>query len=256
MSTAQDRIEATIAFLHNAATEPVAARIADLPQDIRPQTAQEAYAVQDGVLGEMPVAGWKILATAAPETFSCAAIGAAHVIEDGGLRPVPDAHMEIEVEVAIRIARDLPSSDAPFDAATVAAALGTAHAAFELVETRFARRTEIAKLTSLSDAQSNFAIAVGPGIAQWRGLDLAGLEITLDLEGAEVARAHQGASAEQIVTALTWLANHAATRSSGGLKAGQFVITGARIGPMPMPGPGRMEARVEAIGAVALSTPV
>lgn len=252
MHSSSSRVEAAAAFLRDAASVPPDRRVADFAADLRPENVAEAYAIQDAQIGDAPVAAWKILATGTDETYSCAALAVSRVGDDGSNRPASDAHMEIEVEIAIRIGRDLPAQSAPFNEQDVADALDTAHAAFEIVETRFARRTEVPKLSALADFQSNYSVVVGSGTAGWRGLDLPDLEISLTRDGALVERARKGASVAQIISALTWLANHAVTRQSGGLKAGQFVITGARIGPSPMPGAGTLTAQVDKIGTVQM----
>jgi 2-keto-4-pentenoate hydratase len=71
-------------------------------------------------------------------------------------------------------------------------------------------------------------VVVGPALDDWRHLDFAKLPISLNYDGVEVASVATGASYDDILDALTWLANHATTRSNG-LQAGNVVITGARI---------------------------
>lgn len=67
----------------------------------------------------------------------------------------------------------------------------------------------------------------------------------------ELSRSQNGASVAATIDALVWLANHAAARGTG-LAAGQFVITGARIGPIEIPAASRIRAQVAGIGEVSL----
>lgn len=252
MQNSSSRITAAAQFLRDAASIPPDRRIPDFTSELQPKDEIEGYAIQDEQLGTNPVGAWKILATGPADAYSCAAITAGRVMPDGAKRPASDAHMEIEVEIAIRIGKDLPARPTPYSEAEVAAALDTAHAAFEIVETRFAYRPHVPKFSALADFQSNHSVVIGSGIADWRELDLPELDITLTLDGELVESAHKGATTAQIVSALTWLANHATARNSGGLKAGQFIITGARIGPSPMPANGTMAAQIAKIGTVSM----
>jgi 2-keto-4-pentenoate hydratase len=248
MTDTEERLAAAARALVAARRGP---RPTDLPAGLVPRTADEAYRVQDLVLGGAPIAGWKILATAAPGSYSCAALSEAVRIADGGPLDRGDRGPELEVEIAIAIAADLPPRKAGYDRIEVLAALGQAHAALELLESRFAHRKQVAPLSGLADAQSNGAFAVGSGAAGWQEMDLAALDLSLSADGQEIARARGGATAAQVTDALVWLANHASARGTG-LRAGQFVITGARIGPIPVPAAARISAEVPGIGTVSL----
>lgn len=227
-------------------------RPADLPPEAMPQSPAEAYRVQDLVVGDDPVAGWKILATASPEKFSCGLIAQAARLPDGATLARGLRRPEVEVEIAIRIAADLPAEAAPHTEDSVRAALGTAHAAFEIVESRFEDRKAANPLATLADGQSCRAVVIGSGVADWQALALDRLDIVLEADGQQVVRVQGGADVAQILAALTWLANHAAGRGRG-LERGQYVITGARIGPFEIPDAGQIRARVAQIGEVGLS---
>lgn len=246
MDQDRDRLQAAAQFLREAR---VGDWPADLPEALQPRSLQEGYLIQDLVVGDQGVAGWKILATAAPENFSCAALAAPDAIADGGDLPRGERKPEVEVEVAVQITRDLPPGKT-YTKDDILSAIGAAHVAFEIVESRFNNRKAANPLAAHADAQSSRAMVIGSGTAEWQGLDLPALDIVLTLDGVELARKCGGASAAQVVEALVWLANHAAGRA--GLKAGQHVITGARIGPLVIPEGQDMEARIEGIGAVSL----
>lgn len=248
MAETEDRLAAAARALIAART---GVRPADLPEGLVPRSADEAYRVQDLVRGAERIAGWKILATAAPGSYSCAALSEAVMIADGGPLDRGDRGPELEVEIAIGILADLPPRRTAYDRSEVLAALGQAHAALELLESRFAHRKQAAPLSGLADAQSNGAFAIGSGAAGWQEMDLTARDLSLNADGHEIARARGGATSAQIIDAMVWLANHASARGTG-LKAGQFVITGARIGPLPLPVAERISAEVAGIGTVAL----
>lgn len=220
-----------------------------LPPDLAPQDEAAAYAVQDAVLGDARIAAWKIGAMRAPAPLQTSPLAAGMRIE-GELPPHLRAP-EIEVEIAIRIDADLPPQDAEYGPEEVLAALGPAYAAFEIVESRFVSRARVAPFSTLADRQSSGAFAIGSGIDDWQGLDFTALKVTLEGDGP-IAEAAGNASVEQTVQGLVWLANHASRRGHG-LVAGQFVITGARIGPIVVPRGQTLTARIEAIGEVTLA---
>jgi 2-keto-4-pentenoate hydratase len=92
---------------------------------------------------------------------------------------------------------------------------------------------------------------LGPGRTDGLSLEFATVAMRLRIDGAQVADTAGGATTEAVLGALVWLANHAAARN-GGLKAGQIVITGARLGPVPITG-STAEAEVEGLGTVSLT---
>ncbi len=237
----QDRITQAAALLQGG-TYPAA-----LPADIAPRDEDEAYAIQDAILGDAPVAAWKLAAVRLPAPLNTAPLSQDMMGESAvtGLRAP-----EVEVEIAIRIDADLPPRNADYTRAEVLAALGTAHAAFEVLESRFAERKAVDALSALADRASSGAVVIGSGIADWQGLDFTVLEVSLAGDGP-IATARGNATLDQTVEALVWLANHASARGMG-LRAGQFVITGSRIGPIAVPRGQRLRGVVEGIGEVAM----
>ena len=226
-------------------------RPGDIPPDLRPTSPAEAYRIQDLVIGRSGIAGWKVGATAASGNRTCAALATQSRLADGAVLRRGDRRPDLEVEVAIRIATDLPPRSASYGRNEVLAALTGAHAAFEIVESRFRDRKRASPLSTLADAQSCRAFVIGSGIEDWQRLNLASLEVTLFSDDVEMVRTHNGASVADTIDALVWLANHAAGRGVG-LTAGQFVITGARIGPVEVPAASRISAQVAVIGEVSL----
>ena len=128
-------------------------RLESIPEDIRPRTREEGYAVQ-ALLEEhsaAPLFGWKIAATSKA--------GQAHINVTGPLAgrllaekaadlSMPgcfDAeltfganHMKVaEAEFAFRMARALPARATPYALDEVMAAVDTLHPAIELPDSRF-----------------------------------------------------------------------------------------------------------------------
>ncbi|MEI4487031.1 hypothetical protein V8J36_12615 [Frigidibacter sp. MR17.14] len=226
-------------------------RPADLPGDLVPADAAAAYRVQDLVVAGRPVLGWKIAATAADGAHSCAPMVLR--IEDGGSLPAGGALPELEVEIAIEVIRDLPPRDGAYAADEVDAALGQAAAAIEVLGSRYAVRKAVGPLSGLADAQSNAGFVIGAERADWRSREIADCVASLSDGSAEIGGTNAGGSSARTLAALVWLANHAQAR--GGLKAGQWVITGARRGPVEIAGPATLTAGVSGIGTATLVIP-
>lgn len=244
-----DKIETAAAALRAAAAQGV---IAALPEGATPADEAEAYAVQDRVLAGAPVAGWKV-APKAP--FTGAPIAAARLVADGAALPADMPAPEVEVEVAVMIARDLPPREAPYAEAEVLAACGGLRVAFEIVQSRYIDRKAVPPLAGLADVMANGAFGLGSGFgasaADWTGMELGDLTAVLRHDGAVLAETERAFTTAGAIAQLVWLANHA--RGRGGLKAGQVLITGARIGPLRLPAAGRMELAIPGVGEASFT---
>lgn len=229
-------------------------RLAALPPALEPATLEAAYAIQTDVMAKLGgVAGWKIAPTkdgSAPLT-SPVPPSAIHV-SPAKLASAEVPGAEIEVEIAIRFGRDLPPRDAPYVRQDIVDAIASVHPAFEVLSSRFLDRQTVPPMVAIADCQSNGAVVVGPALTDWQGLDFSTVAMKLRFDGAEVGSAAGGIATGHVLDALTWLANHAQTRGLS-LKAGDTVITGARVGPVLASAPLEIEADVAGIGTVALT---
>lgn len=222
-------------------------RLARLEPEAEPLSEVEAYAIQEAVLGGEAVAGWKV-APARNGVIRCAPLGLSRLLADGDLMP-PDLRAPlIEVELALHLARDIPAGA---DAALILAAIGGVSLAFEILDSRFVDRKAVSPLSALADAQSNRAFVAGRATVPWPALDCAKVPLTLRADGGIVAETPGGASSAQVAEALIWLAAHAAARGRP-LRKGQIIITGSRLGPMPLPACRRMSAEGGGVGTVSL----
>jgi 2-keto-4-pentenoate hydratase len=227
-------------------------RLPELPADAMPADAGDAYRIQLLVIGDGRIGGWKMGARPSAAGRLCCALSADWLLEDGALLPAGAFHKpEIEVEIAFRLRTDLPPRAQPYSPADMLAALGAAHVVFEVVDSRFVDRKAVTKLSLLADAYSCGAVCVGASTEEWRQLDCAALAVSLEADGTEIATAPAALSQADMLEALTWLANHASEKGTG-LVAGQVLLTGARIGPLPVGEAQRLHARIEGIGAVRL----
>lgn len=202
-----------------------------LPPECRPSVAAESYSVQERVtalLGE-PIGGWKAgispgaEPTAAPLFASLMAASPARV----PVAKVPV--LGVEAEIAFRFARDLAPRKGAYDAAEVAAAIGSAHAAIEIVDSRYSKFQSRSKPEQLADNMSNGFFVYGPALGDWRGVDLSRLRVRLTVGGATIADKIGGNAAANLLDPVVWLAGHLASRGAT-ITAGQIVTTGSCTG--------------------------
>lgn len=204
-------------------------RIATVPEAWIPQSLDAAYVVQDAVMvHEGAIGGWKVLAGDDPAPI-CSPIPAARFHDSGVTLDRAGLLIHLtEVEVAVRLSQDLPVRSAAYSDAEAAAAIGTVHAALEMCATSFAPEVGAPHLLKMADLQSNAAVIVGAGVAAPLDADFATLPARLSYDGADVEQIAEGASWAQIIAAVRYIANVASARGHG-LKAGDVLITGARL---------------------------
>jgi 2-keto-4-pentenoate hydratase len=197
-----------------------------VPEALVPADQAAIFALQDMIIAQSgAVGGWKMLVNgdAAP---SCAPLPQIRYFPHGCALSAPQHKIIIaEVEIAVAVGKDIP---ADADAATVEASIASVHPALEMVANHFEDRDATPANVKTAALQSNGAIVVGPAFDDAVKAQLDTLPVSLELDGVEVKSAASGASWASIVTAMTFLAKHAAERGYP-LKAGQVIITGARV---------------------------
>ena len=108
-------------------------------------------------LGE--VGGWKIAPRPSGGEFLCSPIPKTFFFEQQ-VRIGPSGLMalEIEMEVAIRIGRDLPPKPGLYSVAEVMDAVASLHPIFEVLNSRFVNRKLTDPLSNIADLQSCGAV--------------------------------------------------------------------------------------------------
>lgn len=202
------------------------ALIESFPAHLIPTDRPGSYAIQDAIMAQLgPVGGWKVMAGGDDEPI-CSPIPANRYYEDGAsISASRHRFVLVEVEVAVKLGRDLPAGA---DAAAVEAAIDSLHPALEMVGSPFVDRDSIDSLAKIGDLQSNGAVVVGPAFDPAIKTELGSLGVTLRLDGVEAKTTTSGADWNAILRTLGWLSGHAAARGLP-LKAGQVIITGSRV---------------------------
>jgi len=165
----------------------------------------------------------------------------------GGIVPI-DALLQpkVEAEVALVLGASLDLGSHTLD--DVVAATDHAVAALEVVDSRI-EGWDITFVDTVADNASAGRVVLGTEPIALSGIDLVGLEMTMEINGAGASSGTGAACLGNPLLAAVWLAD---TMSAAGtpLRAGDIVMTGA-LGPMAAVRDGdEVIARMGALGEV------
>lgn len=199
--------------------------IETVPEALTPADIDAVYAAQDEIIRQIgPVGGWKVGAGVSDPPM-CSPIPANRFYAAADLINGKKHRIFLaEIEVAVRLGADL-KADA--SVAEIEAAIESLHPSIELVANPFTNRDATPRNLQLADLQSNGAVIVGAALDRGITGSLDTLGVTLELDGKPAHQVEKGASWDDTLKAIAWLAGHAAGRGMP-LKAGQVIITGAR----------------------------
>ena len=236
-----------------------------LPEDIRPATLEEGYAVQDEVIrqraaGGLEQAGWKIGCTSRvmQEMLGLDEPGGGAVLA-ANIHASP-ARMEAaiicnpvaECEIAVRIARDVEHRTGGHDGNSIAGYVATCMAAIEVAELRMPEREEMAVAEMVADDFYQKAVVMDDEISEWRALDLASLRATTTVSGAFRGEGRGGDSLGHPFNAVAWLANGLEARGKT-LCAGHIVLTGSLVAAVPVSQGDDIVCAIEGLGEARLT---
>lgn len=203
---------------------------------------EDAYRVQDAfrdarrLHGAGDIAGYKVaLTSAAMQEFVGVDHPLAGAVHTSGVLTSParvrlanHIHLGVECEVAIRLGHDLGPGTGPYDRESIAEAVSSCHAAFELIEDRNADYGAINVFDLVAENAWNAAVVLGPEVTAWRDADLVGAVTRLRANGDVVGEGRTGDALGHPLDATAWLVNHVTGRG-GTVTAGQFVMTGSSV---------------------------
>ncbi|GGF25899.1 fumarylacetoacetate (FAA) hydrolase [Aliidongia dinghuensis] len=206
-----------------------------LPEALRPQTIEDAYAIQDHVTRALgAVTAWKVGQGGPTGPISIAPIYADRVFTSGvTLDPAKVPGAALEIEFAFRLGADLPARAQPYGYDEVMAAIEGFCPCIEVLSSRYTDRTIVPSVENLADGNANGALVYAGPLTAWRGLDFATQKVELEIDGKVCQSAVGTHPAGDPVTLVVWTANHLMTRT-GGLKRGDVVTTGSLDGATPI----------------------
>jgi 2-keto-4-pentenoate hydratase len=244
------------AVTEDSARRLLAARRSGVPLaagTLVPADLREAYAVQEALARELePIGGWKVGAAGPRAEPSCAPLPAIGLLPTGCVLKGSSWRLRgIEVEVALRLARDL-EADTPPPVDQLQAAVAAVLPAIEVVESRLADWRESAPAAQLADLQNHGALVLGEASALApAALDLRTVLAYLAFDGQPVASARGAHPVGDPWALLGWLAVHC-TRRGRPLRKGQVVTTGSCSGLLFAPEGAHVQAELRGIGGVEL----
>jgi 2-keto-4-pentenoate hydratase len=216
-------------------------QLASLPADIAPQDEAEGYRVQRAVHDLMlphvgAMAGYKIGCTSAVMQeyldirHPCSGGVFEKGIHDSGvsLQARDYVRVGVECEIAVRLARDLAPSEAPFTAEWMMEAIEAYHPAIEIVDDRYVKWETMGVPTLVADDFFAAGCVLGKAVARFDAPDLLHVAGRAVVNGKEVGRGTGADVLGHPHNALAWLANHLAVEGRG-LHAGQIVLTGSLV---------------------------
>lgn len=190
-------------------------------------------------------AGWKVALN--PEFGPVAAPLMDHLIRQSPTSWPFAPGLAIEVEIAIRLRKDLPSGN--YSRESIVDAIESMCLGIEIVYPRLAAGAPF--LSYLADNLGNAGYVVGQQQLPWLDCDPR----TLDLEVTGAGKIlYEGACAYPLEDPLLPVAGCIANlnTTSAGLLAGQIVTTGSLCGMIPVSGPGLVRAEIKAFGIVEI----
>ena len=233
-----------------------------LPDDAAPRTEAEGYRIQDALhrllaadLGAR--AGYKIGCTSAVMQqyldipHPCGGGVFAKDVYDSGvsLRAKDFVRVGVECEIAVRLARDLLPTEAPFTAEWVAESIDAYYPAIEIVDDRYADWQSLGAPMLVADDFFAAGCVLGTPVARSSAPNLLDVVGRAFINGNE---AGQGTGADVLGhphNALAWLANHLAAAGKG-LRGGEIVLTGSLVKTAWLKAGDKVRMELEGLGTV------
>lgn len=212
--------------------------------DDPPRDIEEAFVVQDKVvamLGE-PIIGWKVIELPSGQVIFAPLLAGGQVPAGATWRVDGGQPAGIELEIAFRMARDVPAGASGGQALDC---IGSAHVVFELCQSRNAQPEKLPRHVGLADCILNSGIVVGSEFTGWRDRDLKAVPGRLKVDG----KVHVEGKSVDPIRAMEVLAPALEARGKA-LKAGHVVITGSLIGMNWLNGRHDLVGEIDGCGSV------
>lgn len=215
-----------------------------IPDECRPRTVDEGYAVQDALvaLSGAKVVGWKLGSTTpywqkrAGLTEPMAGRLLDPMVHRGSTALVGDHfHLRmVECEYAFELSRDLPPREAPYSCDEVEDAVGAVYGCIEVADSRFSKGLIVDSPSLIADNVLAGAYLVGPEIKDFRRVDLTNMPVRVWTEGKQINEGKGENTGGHPILPLVWLANDRRKRGDG-LRAGMIVSTSSTTGAYRSP---------------------
>jgi len=239
------------------------APLAALPPDMAPGDEAEGYRVQRALHALLlpqvgPLVGYKIGCTSPVMQryldipHPCAGGVFAKGVHDSGasLRFGDYVRVGVECEIAVRLARHLAPTEAPFTAEWVMEAIEAYHPAIEIVDDRYVEWETAGAPTLVADDFFAAGCVLGAPVSRSAAPDQLKVTGRAMINGKEVGRGTGADVLGHPHNALAWLANHLAAEGKG-LHAGQIVLTGSLVKTVWLDAGDAVVMELDGLGTVA-----
>ncbi|WP_165978864.1 2-keto-4-pentenoate hydratase [Antarcticimicrobium luteum] len=234
----------------------------EAPQGLDGASLAPAYAFQDAYVAAvgLPVAGYKLAVNGAPqmahfgvsEPVSGRLFAGELYENDAVLHKSRFQEIAVEPELAAVMGAGVADLSGPVDRAAAMEAIDCFRPAIELIDQRGIPMPKVELAQAIALNVFNAGIVLGAGRIEPGELDLDGLEVTLDLDGARVAEA-RGAAPQHPGDAVAWLIGHLAARGLR-LIPGMVVMCGTHLPLRALaPETGRVEVTMGGLGRVGFT---
>ena len=221
--------------------------------DYAPSSLDEAFAISAAMiraLGEK-VGGWKVGYAPDGSAVASPMYTSGFLTSGGTWTSKQDRPMIPEIEIAVRLAQDLPKRAKPYTREDIENAASDYLIGIEIIERRIPMQN-IPFPMNLADDLGNVGYVTGPSTKDFRKLDLPNLMCKFVMAGELVTERRGGhPKGDPLLPMIDW-ANQQRD-DLGGMRAGQIVTLGSLTPLVTMPGPGLIEAEIEGIGSITLN---
>lgn len=214
-----------------------------------PETLAQAVAIQRAVmegLGET-VAGWKV--NLHPELGGVSAPIFAGTSKEAPARWPFAERLVVEVEIAVRLKRDLPPGT--YSREDIIAAIDGMYLGLEMCISRLPAGNTLPLWVNLSDNLANEGYVISKTSLPVAPVDYAALPCIVTLDGETLYSAPAKHPAGDLILPVMAYAN-AQSDLVGGFKAGQFITTGSLCGMVPVPRKGTLHVSLGYFGEMTL----
>ncbi len=222
-------------------------RLDSLPDDCRPTSLSEAYAIQQAVQQTLAtatdgsIAGYKVGAAGEAamtgfgleEPFAGTLLDSFMFTSPASITRDSCFIRVIELEFAFRISEDFAAAAAPYDLDAVLAGVDQLAVSIEVVDSRYLDLAGAGGLQVIADSGGAGVWIEGPATADFHDLDFEDYPATLRVNGKAVATGNSANVYGNPLHSLAWLINNICARG-GTVGAGNMVTTGTFQPPTPV----------------------
>jgi 2-keto-4-pentenoate hydratase len=188
----QEKIDQAAALLTQARIEN---KVIDcIPENIRPNSLAEAYAVQDQFIKmlSLPIGGWfgactnetiqSMLGLYEPyyaRLLSDYIFNSPAVLESCNFPPIA-----LEVEYGFKLNKDLPNRSVIYTREEIEDSVESVHPTIEVVAAHLKNWTEQDVYSVIADNGTDGALIVGDGVTEWQTIDMKISPVALSINGS------------------------------------------------------------------------